>query len=123
MKQALAPYTGLPQFKSNMEEAYHRHLNTLLAAGEIYAFNYEQWSCVVGVNEKGRKTRFTPDFCVINGHLKTEWHEVKGSKDARGQKAALARLYAAADKYPYWRWYLVTYDEHGNWRYQEVREK
>ena len=119
--KAIAPYDDRPKFKSGMEEAYWNYLYVLKEAKEILCFNYEQISFTIGVDEKGHARRYTPDFCVVNASREVEFHETKGSKDARGQKAALGRLYAAASKYSIFRWVLVTKNEFGGWSKKEVK--
>ncbi len=122
MAYATAPYTDLPKFKSKLEEDYYHHLHLLMCAQEIQGFCFEKMTFTIGVNERGNATRYTPDFLVINERGEVEYHETKGSKHARGQTAALARLHSAAMQFPYFRWFLVMREDR-EWVYREVRKK
>lgn len=117
---ARAPYPTQSRFRSSLENDYYNHLYALQAAGEIRTFSYESWKVKVSEGTRGDGHWFKPDFMVITRDGEIEFHETKGSKQARGQKQALTRLDAAAGEYPEFRWVLVE-GSRGGWKKTEVK--
>ncbi len=118
---AKAPYHPKSRFKSQLENDYFNYLYALKQAGEIKAFTYEAFSVRLAWGTSTRSKKYTPDFLVINAEGEVEFHETKGSKNARGQKMALDRLDRAQAKYDYFRWVLVEKNDQGGWKKTEVK--
>ena len=117
---AHAPYKAIPKFKSKMEQDYWWHLEARRQDEEIQAYCYEAFSVCVGHDEKGHRRMYTPDFLVILDNGEIEFHETKGSKNARGQQTAMQRLYAAHELYGHFRWVFVERKRDGFWRLLRV---
>ena len=64
-------------YRSKVESLYARHLDALLLAGEVVAWNPKPAPFPLVIN--GRKVgRYTPDFTVQRRGGAVEYHEVKG---------------------------------------------
>ncbi|MBN2492435.1 MAG: hypothetical protein JXQ29_16425 [Planctomycetes bacterium] len=118
---ARAPYVPASPYRSELERAYAHHLWARQAAQEIRAYSYEAIAFRLAWGVVKRARVYTPDFLVINGAGEVELHETKGSRNARGQKAALDRLDRAAAAYSFFRWLLVERGSRGEWQTTEIR--
>lgn len=63
-------------FKSKAEYRYAGYLEMLETAGEIRSWDYEPERLTFG--EGSLKRYYTPDYVVINGEGRKEYHEYKG---------------------------------------------
>jgi hypothetical protein len=77
-------------FRSAWEANYARHLNALIARGEVRAWDYECRTFEFAHIKRGTRT-YMPDFMVTFPDGRVEWHEVKGWMDPKS-KTRIARF-------------------------------
>lgn len=97
-------------FRSKTEAAYAGYLHTLMLAGDIQRYAYEQ----IRLN-LAPKTTLTPDFLVIMKDGSLELHEVKGW----ARDDAMAKLKISARLFPQWKFWLVK-RKRGAWDLREL---
>lgn len=117
-----AAFKRLPQAKAvsreqtamnKTEELYSEELETLQAAGEIAWWAFQPIALILA-----KKTRYTPDFCVILPDGVIEFHEVKGfwRDDAR------VKIKVAADKFAMFRFIAVQRVKKA-WKYEVIEPR
>lgn len=101
-KRILRARGRVPHIRGQMtklEQRYAAELAVLKKAGEIDDFRFEEVRLRVGLG-----AFYTPDFLVITDTGMVEFHECKG----HWEEAARVRFRAVIDRYPWFRFLLVT---------------
>ena len=103
------PYA--PESKMNrMEQEYADYLFGLKVGGLVLDYVYEPLKFRLGP-----KTFYTPDFLVVTNRV-FEIHEVKGFR----RDDAMVKLKVAAERYPWFKWKLITRNKDRTWRWQRI---
>ena len=102
----------VPGKMNKLEEAYSGHLELQKLAGEIYAWKFEPVALILA-----DRTRYTPDFLVIEKDMTVRFDEVKGfwRDDAR------VKIKVAAEMFPWFKFKAVTKAKKrdgGEWEYE-----
>lgn len=103
-------------YDSQLEADYAQHLATLKLAGEIDDFMYHPFRARIAGG-----AYYTPDFMVIfkgsPSWYALELHEVKGF----WREAAAVRVKVAADKFPWFRFKIVSRAKKTDpWKFEDV---
>ena len=77
---AKASLSPRPSKMNKSEQAYARHLESLLRLGQIAHYKYEAVTLKLGDD-----CRFTPDFLVIGINAEVEFHDVKAKWKSTGR--------------------------------------
>lgn len=78
--QAKANLSPRPSKMNKSEQAYARHLESLLHLGQIAHYKYEAVTLKLGDD-----CRYTPDFLVIGAEGQVELHDVKAKWKGKGK--------------------------------------
>lgn len=104
------PYRPVRGEMNRTEERYARHLDILKANGDVLEYMFEPVTFRLAT-----RTSYTPDFMVICED-RVEFHEVKGY----WQEDAWIKFKTIADRHPWARWVIVTWDKKNkNWKTEE----
>ncbi len=96
--------TRVGQYDSKLEASYAVRLELLRRAGEIQDWRHHAMRFRVGTGGDKTKTSFyTPDFTLVMNDGTMEHHDTKGRK----MPAAMVRIRAAAELYPWFGWVVV----------------
>lgn len=96
-------------YKSKLERQYESYLEEMRRAGLIIWYARED----IRLRVAGTKF-YTPDFVVQATDGVVEFHEVKGSWKAKGQRDQRTRIVGAAERYPF-RFKAVTRERGLGW--------
>ena len=97
-------------YKNKTEKAYADYLEVLRLDREIRHWEYEPIRLKLA-----DRTWYKPDFMVINNDMEIEFHETKGYM----REAARVRINVAAEKYPFFIFYLI-YSRKGGWDINQI---
>jgi hypothetical protein len=101
---------GVPEM-NGLERAYNQRLLTLVAAGEVLWFAFNDVRLRVGIG-----AYFKADFVVQYADGRIECHETKGYE----RVAAMVRIKGAALRYPHVRFVLVKAAPGGGFTYETI---
>jgi len=115
MGKAHVRATRVGQYDSKLEASYAVRLDILVRAGEIQEWRHHAMRFKVGSNGEKTKTSFySPDFTLIMNDGTIEHHETKGRK----MSAAMVRIRAAAELYPWFGWVVVEREGRDGFKYE-----
>jgi hypothetical protein len=92
-------------YRSDLEAEYAKALNRQMDLKLIWSWRYEPFRVVCGAG-----AWYKPDFLIVTNTGHIVFHEVKNRR-AKGARAGIAALKAAALIHPYVRFYLIEKDE------------
>jgi len=117
------PRKGEP--RAGWEEEFAAQLEAERRAGRILSWAYEPIAIVLAHGGGGvQGLRYEPDFLVIDCYKQTLIYEVKSpppkkGSGRRGRREGINKFKMAAEKHPYWQFYLVDKVK-GEWRIRGV---
>lgn len=106
-KERMQALGRMPKGKMNKTEAaYARHLDTLIAAGDVIMYDFERINIRLA-----NQTYYKIDFLVLKSNMQLEAHEVKGywTDDAR------VKIKCAAEAMPYLPFFAIKM-QGGGWQ-------
>lgn len=83
------------------QDYYDEMLQLQVLAGEMRKVEFE------GMSLKLKGSRFKPDFYCLLANGEIEFHETKGSWQAKNQRSARLQIRAAAELYPEFRFVAI----------------
>lgn len=98
---------------NSTETKYAEMLDLRARVGEICSYRFQALTLRLGDD-----LRYTPDFLVHMPDGELHFHEVKGGfirEDAR------VKLFAAAEQWPYFRFFLCQFERRTGWTITEVK--
>jgi hypothetical protein len=114
------------RFKTELERDYAAHLELQRLAGELVWFDYEP----MGFRLADR-CFYYPDFAVLRPSGELQFHETKGpgthdgarERPIPGREKGFIKWRAAAERFPMFRWFLVSRGPGGCWNIREYGKK